>query len=78
MGTKAEAVKILKQFSSDCELEYINAGENTEAIIKTTEDRPWVNTGDSDDISIYYEVGTSKTAFWDDVIAQVELSTGQD
>ncbi len=73
MATKGEAVKKLKAFSKDCVLIYINDGENTKATL-ITKSKPWVN-GFIGDVDVHFEVGTSKSSFWDDVIDQIENST---
>ena len=74
MATKAQAIKVLKSISPLLSLDYINDGENTKAILKTTSELPWANTGSIEDVEVYYEMHTPKSRFWDDVIDQIETS----
>ena len=48
------------------------------AILKTTPELPWANTGSIEDVEVYYEMHTPKSRFWDDVLDQIETSTQTD
>jgi len=78
MATKDEVIRALKVISPNYELDYVNDGESTEAVLKATPDRPWANTGSIKDVHVYYEMGTPKSRFWDDVLDQIETSTQVD
>ncbi len=77
MATKKQAESKLKGFNEKAVLEYNPKSNPAFVVLKTTEDKPWPNSGTSDHRRIEQEPTETKATFWDNVVLSPECFLGE-